>query len=755
MAEVKEFSCQFGEKELKVQIGKLALHANASCTVQYGETVILATAVISPEPRDSIDYFPLMIDYEEKMYAAGKIKGSRFIKREGRPTEEAILNGRMIDRGLRPLFPEELRNDVQVVLTVLSHDEENDPDVLAVIAASIVLHISDIPWNGPLVGIRVGQIDNQFVLNPTYEQKEKSSCNVVFSSSSDKILMFEADSNEISEETFYEAVEFGLKQGETVVKFIEDIRQKVGKEKISIAEVKEEAVEADFPDEDTPEDAKAAEKVYEKAKAEAEKFMLKEMDKYLFGRPVGTKRERKAVLHELKEKVDEMLIEKQVGKDKRKKVLRDFDEFIEDQVTKAILDKDQRVDGRALDQIRPLTCEVGLLPRTHGSGLFSRGETQILSTVTLGSPSDEQLLDSMEESGKKRYMHHYNDTPFSYGETGMMRGPGRRAIGHGALAEKALEPVLPSREDFPYTIRVVSEVMSSNGSSSMGSTCGSTLALMDAGVPIKKPVAGIAIGMASDDKGNYKILTDLQDLEDGKGGMDFKVAGTPDGITAVQMDTKVHGLSLEIVKEALARAKTARLEILDVIKKALDGPRADLSSYAPRIISYKIDPDKIREVIGPGGKVINDIIDSTGAQMDIEDDGMVMITSVNRAAGEEALERVKNIVREPEIGEVFQGKVVKLMDFGAFVEILPGKDGLVHISEMAQNRVERVEDVVKEGQIVPVKVIKIERGKISLSMKRAQPGYKDDFDRNQGSRDRRDDRRGGDKKPFYKKFKKD
>jgi len=724
-----------------------------------------------------------MVDYEEKMYAAGKIKGSRFIKREGRPTDEATLNCRMIDRGLRPLFPEELRNDVQVILTVLSHDEENDPDMVAVIAASIVLHISDIPWNGPIAGVRVGRINGEWVLNPTHEAQEKSDCSIAFSVTDDKVIMFEAEGKEITEEAFYEAVEFGLKHGRKVVKFIDDIRKKAGKEKITIAEVKEEAVEAEFPEEDTPEDAKEAEKIYEKAKKEGEEFVLQHLDKYLFDQPVGTKRERKAVLVELKEKVEEMLIEKQVGKDKRKKVLNDFDEFIEVQVTKAILENDKRVDGRKLDQIRPLNCEVSLLPRTHGSALFNRGETQILSTVTLGSPGDEQFLDSMEESGKKRYMHHYNDAPFSYGETRPMRTVGRRAIGHGALAEKALLPVLPDKEDFPYTIRVVSEVMSSNGSSSMASTCGSSLALMDAGVPIKKPVAGIAMGLASDKEGNYKIITDLQDLEDGIGGMDFKVAGTADGITAVQMDTKTDGLSLEIIEQTLTQAKEARMNVLEAMAKAIAEPRTEMSPHAPRIISFKIHPDKIREVIGPGGKVINEIIDATGVQMDIEDDGTVMITSVDQEAGKTALERVKNIVREPEIGEIFQAKVVKLMDFGAFVEFLPGKEGLVHISEMAPYRVEKVEDIVKEGQVVAVKVIKIDdQGKISLSMKQAQPGYKPGpredrgrndrprgrrDDNNRGGRrddrrhDRRDDRGGNrgdsrgdrEKKPFFKKFK--
>ncbi|MFA6993802.1 MAG: polyribonucleotide nucleotidyltransferase [Patescibacteria group bacterium] len=742
--EKREFKLEVAGRELKVQVGKLALHTNASCVVQYGDTVILATAVMSLKAREGIDYFPLMIDYEEKMYAAGKIKGSRFIKREGRPTDEAILNGRMIDRGLRPLFAPENRNEVQVVLTVLSTDGENDPGILAITAASIALHISNIPWNGPLVGVRVGQIAGEWVFNPTYTAREKSTCDISFSCTGDKVMMYEAEGKEISEEVFYGATEFGLKQARKIVEFIESLRKEIGVEKVSLEKIKEEAVVAEFTEEDTPAEAEAAEAGYEAAKADAEEFMLGQLDEYLFDKPKGTKRERHLILDELKEKVEARLLEKQVSKEIRKMVLNDFDQFIEEQITKSILTTGKRVDGRRTDQIRPLSCEVGLLPRTHGSALFNRGETQILSVVTLGAPGDEQVLDSMEEDGKKRYMHHYNDTPFAYGETGPLRGPGRRAIGHGALAEKALLPVLPAKEDFPYTIRVVSEVMSSNGSSSMASTCGSSLALMDAGVPIKKAVAGIAMGLATDKSGNYKIITDLQDLEDGMGGMDFKVAGTVDGITAVQMDTKTDGLSLEIIKEALTGAKKARLEILDMMAAVIPAPRAEMSPYAPRIIAFHIKPDKIREVIGPGGKIINEIIAACGVEIDIEDDGLVMITGVNPENTQKAVDWVKNIVKEVEAGEIYDGTVVRLMDFGAFVEILPGKDGLVHISEIAATRTEKVTDALNIGDKVKVIVKEIDdQGRINLSIKRLDPNYKEDARDNGSFRDNRGGRDNG------------
>ncbi len=719
------FSTTFAGQELTVEVGKIALHTNASCTVRYGDTVILATAVMSPQPREGLDYFPLMVDYEEKMYASGKIKGSRFIKREGRPPESAIITGRMIDRGLRPLFPAELRNDVQVILTVLSSDGVNDPGILAINAASLVLHLSDIPWNGPLAGVRIGRIDGKWVLNPQNGQRDESDCDITFSSSRDRVAMFEAEAQEITADDFYAAVAFGMQESQPLLDFFEDVRKQVGLEKVSMAEVLAEMAEAEFPAADTPAEAQAAEADIEQVEKETYAFILDQLDQYLFNQPVGTKRERKTVLMGLKETVENRLIEQSVSKEMRKKVLDDFDGFIEAQITKAILERDQRVDGRSLTDIRSLACETGLLPRTHGSALFSRGETQVLSTVTLGSPGDEQLIDTMDEDSKKRYMHHYNDAPYSYGETGPLRGPGRRAIGHGNLAEKALLPVLPGKEEFPYTIRVVSEVMSSNGSSSMASTCGSTLALMDAGVPIKRAVAGIAMGIAQDDEGNYKILTDLQDLEDGEGGMDFKITGTRDGITAVQMDTKSAGLTLEIIQGALTQGREALMRILDVMEQAIGEPRTEMSPYAPRIISIKIDPDKIRDVIGPGGKMINEIIDACGVDIDIEDDGYVFITGVGSEGPGKAKQWVENIVKEVEAGEIYEGTVTRTMDFGAFVEILPKQEGLVHISEISTERTDKVTDVLNIGDKVKVIVKEIDdQGRINLSIKRLDPDWK-------------------------------
>ncbi|KKR04773.1 MAG: Polyribonucleotide nucleotidyltransferase [Parcubacteria group bacterium GW2011_GWC2_39_14] len=710
----KIFKTEYAGRKLTVKTGHLAAQANSSCTVQYGDTVILATTVMSKDARDGVSFFPLMVEYEEKMYAAGRIKGSRFIKREARPTDEAILVARMIDRGLRPLFNEAIRCDIQVILTVLSIDGENDPDVPAIIAASIALHISDIPWNGPLVGVRVGQINGEWVLNPTNAAREKSTLDIAFSASADKVIMVEAAANEVDEKTAYEAFAFGLKHAKPMIKFIEDIRKEVGKEKMKL-----ELTEVECPenlDDNQKVNAEEIAKLQEECKAKA----IEKLNEFLFNIPKGSKRARKDTLHQVYDMLEEYLLEKQVGKERRKKVMEFFEPFIDEQITTAILERDQRVDGRKLNQIRPLEANVGLLPRTHGTGLFDRGETQVLSVVTLGAPGDEQTLDGMETSGKKRYMHHYNFPPYSVGEASPMRGTGRREIGHGALAEKALVPVLPDKDKFPYTIRVVSEVLGSNGSSSMASTCGSTLALMDAGVPITKPVAGIAMGMASNEKGDYKILTDIQDLEDGKGGMDFKIAGTCDGITAIQMDTKTLGISLEIIEKTLAQGKDARLEILDVITKAIPAPRAELSQYAPRIEILHINPEKIRDVIGPGGKMINKIIDETGVNIDIEQDGSVFITATEPAGMKKAVEWIQSLTKEAVVGDTYEGTVVKIMDFGAFVEIFPGTDGMVHVSEITDK--ERVSDVnkyLKVGQVIKVKVMKIDdQGRINLSMKK-------------------------------------
>lgn len=715
MSNLKTFELDFAGRKLLVKTGDLALQANGSCLVQYGETCVLATAVMNPDAKDGIDYFPLMVEYAEKMYAAGKIKGSRFIKRENKPSDEAILTGRMIDRGLRPLFDQNMRRDVQVILTVLAHDGENGPDIPAIIAASIALDISDIPFNGPLAGIRLGRINNEWVINPTINAKTKSELNLVFSATKDKVMMIDADANDVNETVIYEAFEFGLKHTRKIVEFIEKIKKEIGKEKVIIPT-------NDICPEDLDDNQKESAEEIKKTQEEIKKFILEKLDKFLFNIPRGSKNERKHILHELKDLAENYLLEKQIGKDRRKKIMEFFDLFIEEQITLAIIKNEKRVDGRKLNQIRPLSAFVNLLPRVHGTGLFNRGETQVLSIVTLGAPGDVQTVETMEPEYKKRYMHHYNFPPFSTGEAYPLRGTGRREIGHGALAEKALEPMLPSKEDFPYTIRVVSEVLGSNGSSSMGSTCGSTLALLDAGVPLKKPVGGIAMGLASTKDGDYKILTDLQDLEDGEGGMDFKITGTRDGLTAIQMDTKTEGLSLEIIKKTFTQGREALNQVLDVLEQTIPAPRADLSPYAPRIKTIHINPDKIRELIGPGGKVINKIIDETGVSIDIEDDGTVFVTSGNADAMAKALALIESIIQEAELGKTYIGQVIKLFEFGAVVEIFPGTEGLVHISEITdRERVMDIKKYLKEGQEVKVKVIKIdpETGKIGLSIKKA------------------------------------
>jgi len=714
--------------------------------VQYGDTMVLATAVMNKKPRGGMNFFPLMVEFQDKLYAAGKIKGSRFIKREGRPTDHAVLNGRMIDRGLRPLFNEGIKNDVQVIITPLSVDEQSPTVVSGIIAASIALHISDIPWNGPLAGICVSKIDGELVVNPSNTQRDEAEMNMILSCTKGKIIMIDGDGKETPNDVIQSAFELGIKQADSLIAFIEDIRKEVGQEKQDVNDLIEMANPA------------GEISVEEKKKAfdEAKKFFAPQLDKYLFNQPVGTKRERKAVAVGLLN----MLVEELEGKETDAEIIDyikdNFEAYLEEEVTKAILEKDLRIDGRKLNEVRSLSSETCLIPRTHGSGLFQRGETQVLSIVTLGPPGDVQLLDEMEEDDTQiRYMHHYNSPPFSFGEAAMMRGTGRREIGHGALAEKALQPVLPDKADFPYTIRVVSEVMGSNGSSSMASTCGSSLSLMDAGVPIKKPVVGIAMGLASKD-GDYKVLTDLQDFEDGEGGMDFKVTSTRDGITAIQMDTKTDGITAEICQKTLDQSKEALSQILDTVEKAIPAPRAELSKYAPRIITMQINPEKIRDVIGPGGKMINEIIDKTGVDIDIEQDGSVFVTGTDAEGTDKAVEWIKNLTREVEAGEKFKGKVVRLMDFGAFVEVLPGKDGLVHVSEMAPWRVNKPGDLVKIGDEVPVIVKEIDdQGRISLSIKSVDNkffgeapannfnggGGRPDFKGDRG--DRGGDRRGG------------
>lgn len=720
---IERFETEWGGKKLTIETGKLAGQANGSCTVQYGDTVVLATATMSENKREGVDFLPLSVEYEERLYAAGKIKGSRFIKREGRPTDEAILTGRLIDRAIRPLFDNGIRNEIQVVSTVFSVDGENDSDIPSLVASATALMISDIPWQGPIAGIRLGCVEGEWVINPTFAAREKSTLDLVVAGTTDKVIMLEAGANEVTEEKMKEAIAFSQKHLRPVLTLMEEVKNKVGKTKQTVPAL---------PTTDEEMKDKEEEK---KIIAETEKALAEKMQE-IFASPRASKSERQALIGELEDFVEARLKELDFGKEKRKVGVDHVFEAVEKAIAAEIIKTGRRIDGRGIDEVRPLKVEVGVMPRTHGSSLFSRGETQVLTTITLGAPSMEQTLEGMEVVGKKRYFHHYNFPPYSVGETGRMSGPGRREIGHGALAERALWLMLPSKEDFPYTIRAVSEVLSSNGSSSMASTCASSLALMDAGVPIKKAVAGVAMGLASDETGKWKVITDLQDLEDAKGGMDFKVAGTKDGITAVQMDTKTSGLTPEIVDATFDAAKAGRMKILQAMEAVIPAPRPELSQYAPRIISFRINPEKIRDVIGPGGKMINEIIDKTGVQIDIEDDGLVMITAVSQEGGEKAAEWIRNLTREVKVGEVFQGKVVRILDFGAFVEILPKQDGMVHISELTNHRVDKVTDVVNIGDTVTVKVMAIDDlGRVNLSMRALLPPGE-----NSGSDDRGDAR---------------
>ncbi|MFZ6035575.1 MAG: polyribonucleotide nucleotidyltransferase [Patescibacteria group bacterium] len=711
----QRFTTEVAGKEMIFEFGKLAGQTNGSCTVQYGGTVVLATAVLSDTIRDGIDYFPLMVDYEERLYAAGKIKGSRFIKREGRPTDEAVLTARMVDRSVRPLFDESMRNDIQVVITVLSVDQENDPDIVSLIAASAALSVSDIPWNGPVAGFRVGRVGGEWVLNPTYDARDKSDLDLVVVGTGTKIVMIEAGAHQVPEDVMQQAMEFCYQHTKKVADFIADMAKQVGRPKIAVPA---EAL--------ADEEAAAWKKVEEKTNA----FLADRLPAVF---AIKGKKEHKAAVAAIKDDLDAMLkADNEVSKEARAKALGLIDQAYYHAARRLVLDTDTRVDGRKTDELREIWCEAGILPRTHGSGLFNRGETQVLSIVTLGSPGDEQVLDTMEESGKKRYMHHYNFPGFSVGEAKPVRSPGRREIGHGALAEKALEPVLPPKETFPYTIRVVSEVLSSNGSSSQASACGSTLALMDAGVPISDPVAGVAIGLITDtdNPSRYKILTDIQGVEDHDGDMDFKVAGTAKGITAIQLDVKVDGIDFGIIGDTLAAAQRARMQILERMTAVIAQPRADLSPYAPRITSIKIDPEKIRDVIGKGGETINKIIEECGGEdvmkIDIEDDGLVMVTSTNGAMAEKAMTWIKNLTHEITVGEIYEGTVTRIVadrntgsEIGAIVELLPGQDGMVHISQFRHERINRVSDVVKEGDHLKVKVMGIdkEKGRIELSHK--------------------------------------
>ncbi len=744
MLNMKTWSIEWGGRQLSVEVGKLALLASASCTVRYGDTTILATAVRSKEEREGIDFLPLFVEFEEKLYAAGKIKGSRFIKREGRPSDEAILSARMVDRSIRPLFDDRMRNDIQVVLTALSVDGDNDAAITALVAASIVLSISSIPWDGPIAGARVGRDKSgNFILNVTASDLEQDSdLNLVVAGTSDKLVMVEAGSDELPEELVYQAMKWGSEQLKPVIELIKQIQSEIGLPK--------DQVPAYANDLQQVEDS-----LEEKVRQLTKEFVATKADSMIFDKVRVSRTERVKMVDEIKQAVKQMLDQSGIDQEAQKAGLDNIKKYVAAEISKRILQKEQRLDGRQLDEIRNLEIEVGLLPRVHGSAMFMRGDTQVLSVVTLGAPGDVQILDTMEEDGTKRYMHHYNDAPYTYGETGFMRGPGRRAIGHGALAEKALEPVLPSEDDFPYAMRVVSEVLGANGSSSMASTCGSTLSLMAAGVPIKKPIAGIAMGLASDKDGNYKILTDLQDVEDGEGGMDFKITGTADGITAMQMDTKTKGLSWQIVEETLHQAQKALKEILDKMSKVIAAPREELSQYAPRIETIKIDPEKIGDIIGPGGKTIKKITEDTGADIDIEQDGRVLITTNDQEAMRAAEKMIIELTKEVEVGEIYEGEVVRLEDFGVFVQILPNKDGMVHVSEIAWERTNKPGDVLNLGDKVKVKVKEIDNlGRVNLTMKELLPkpeGHQDrsprplprksDY-RNRGQRNDRDRRKG-------------
>ena len=687
---------------MEIENGLLAKQAGGSVTARYGDTVVLATAVMSKGASRISGYFPLMVDFEERYYAAGKIKGSRFIKREGRPSDDAILSGRVVDRTIRPLFDGRMRNEVQVICTVLSYDGENDPGVLAVIAASTALSLSNIPWNGPVAAVRVGYVKDQLVLNPVNGELAESNLDLVIAGTKDKINMLEAGAQEVPEDEIVKAFAFGQEAIVKITSFIESIVKEVGKEKSAPALLQ-----------GTPEfESKVKEILLSEGLAEA----LYDPNKKVIEEKTDAINEKVGTY--IKENFTEEM-------DKLKEVARQvFEEVSDEIVHKNILENEQRPDGRKLSEIRSIECRVGILPRTHGTGLFTRGETQALTVTTLGSPGDEQIIDTMEVDMKKRYIHHYNFPPYSVGEIKPMRGPGRREIGHGALAEKALVPVLPSKEEFPYTILLVSEVLESNGSSSMASTCGSTLSLMDAGVPIKRPVSGIAMGIivnqqpTTNNEQQFKVLTDIQGLEDHYGDMDFKAAGTEKGITALQMDVKLDGVTLPMLEAVLSQSKENRLEILQKITSAISAPRVEMSQYAPRIIVMKINPEKIRKVIGTGGKIINEIIDETGVQIDIEDDGSIFITSPDGDSAAKAQKWIENLTHEVKAGEIFNARVTRIMNFGAFAEILPGQEGLIHISALADHRVEKVEDLVKVGDIVPVKVIEIDnQGRINLSAK--------------------------------------
>jgi polyribonucleotide nucleotidyltransferase len=691
----KTFSMELAGRTLTIETGKLAQLANGSVLVRYGDTVVLSTATASASPREGIDFFPLSVDYEERLYSVGKIPGG-FIKREGKPSEKAILTSRVIDRPIRPLFPKDLRNDVAVINTVLSVDQDNSPEIAAMIGTSAALCISDIPFKGPIGGVILGLIDGEVIINPNAEQREKSQMYVTLAGTRDKITMIEAGANQVPDDVMIDAIKKGHVEIKKIVEFIDDIVKEVGKPKFEYesAEVPQEIFDA------------VKEYAYEKMRQAVLATDKQVRDNAITQLTEDIQQHFAETFPEMESKIAEAVYMLE------KKVVREY-----------ILEEGKRVDGRRLDEIRPLSAEVSVLPRTHGSGLFQRGQTQVLTTLTLGGIGEVQMLDGVDLEEEKRYMHHYNFPGYSVGEAKTSRGPGRREIGHGALAERALEPVIPSEEEFPYAIRLVSEVLMSNGSTSQGSVCGSTLALMDGGVPIKAPVAGISAGLVTDENNPDRFVTfmDIQGIEDFFGDMDFKVAGTKNGITAIQVDIKIEGMSYEIIEQAFELTRKGRIQILDeVILPTIAQPRSELSPYAPKIYRTDIDPDKIRDVIGPGGKIINKIIAETGVKIDIEDDGRVFVATSDANSATRALQIIEGIAKDVQPGQIYMGKVVRIMNFGAFVEFLPGKEGLVHISKLDKKRVAKVEDVVKVGDDILVKVLEIDKqGRINLSRKDA------------------------------------
>jgi len=680
------FDCEVGGRRLIIDTGKLAGQASGAVTIRYGDTLVLVTVCTSDEPREGIDFLPLTVDYEERLYAAGKIPGG-FIRREGRPTQEATLAGRLTDRPLRPLLPKGWRNDIQLIVTVLSTDQENDPDILAVIGGSAALSISEIPFYGPVSAVHVGYINGELVLNPTLAQLESSQLDLIVTSTKQAIVMVEAEAKEASEDIILQAIELGHQENQDIIKLQEQLQQACGRPKVEapISEVNPEALSAISPIVD---------------------------DKLAQALSQPEKSQREQALSDLKKELVESLGESFPEED----IIAAFETKVRGEIRGNLLDKKKRIDGRGLTDVRPISCEIGLLPRTHGSALFTRGQTQVLTIATLGSIGKEQPLDGLGLEESKRFIHHYNFPPFSGGEVKRIGTPGRREIGHGALVERAIAPVLPKDEDFPYTIRLVSEVLSSSGSTSMASVCASSLSLMDAGIPTKAAVAGLAMGLVTGEEGDYVILTDIEGIEDAYGDMDFKVAGTAEGITALQLDTKLKGISTEILGKALNQARQARLPILETMQQTISSSRPELSRYAPRMHKITIDPDKIGAVIGTGGRTIRSIINETKASIDINNDGTVIIGSPNEEAARRAIEIIEGLTKEVELGSIYTGKVTRLLNFGAMVEIAPGKEGLVHISELAEYRVAKVEDIVKVGDEVTVKVINIdELGRINLS----------------------------------------